>query len=116
MTEVNSVDKKKRGRKKKDTNGSELYTNNDDIKTCQILPIDNRINVSNLGFFDLNQIALSLEKICAKYERITTMNIGSYDSHLQKEMLKATNILKKYNELHEKIIIEMQKKIDNVIW
>lgn len=76
---------------------------------------NDKINLEDLTIFELNQYEKAVQTICIKYEKLSHMNMGSYDERSHKEMMQATNILTKYHEKYEKIINEIQKRIDIIL-
>lgn len=74
----------------------------------------NDIKLCDLSISELNEYMDAIKEICRKYEQKSMMNVGAYDDMAKKEMEKSNNILHKYQEIYNNILLEMENKVKNL--
>ena len=87
-----------------------------DVKTSEVKvnELDNSYFLSNMSIIELNACLEAICAVCSKYEQKSRMNVGSYDALSEIEMIKSNNILRVYQEKREKILLELEKRIDKI--
>ena len=72
------------------------------------------LNISSLSILDLVCYLYATENICSIYEKNCRMNIGTYDNISKNDIVNSTKKLNFFNEKYEKIINELEKRLENL--
>ena len=72
-------------------------------------------NIATLSLQDLVAFEEMISSVCKKYENIAQMNKTSTSEIDAREYQKATNALRHFNNVREKVLEEMERRISEYI-
>lgn len=72
---------------------------------------DEKIKIEDLSIFDLNQYQKVAELICSRYANYLQANSSTLAKY---DVQRVTNIFMGYKDKHERIINELEKRLNNI--